>query len=70
MTIGKRTRKFIKGLEAAKYQALADGIELTPEETSKLAMKKALGSKKIKPKKKKKGSSWPFLPGSFESSSK
>jgi hypothetical protein len=70
MAFEKRTRKFISGLDAAKTKAAADGIELTPEEISKLAMKKALGGEKPKSKKKKKGNGWPFLPGSFESTSR
>jgi hypothetical protein len=71
MAFEKRTRRFIKGLDAAKAQAAAEGIELTPEEASKLALQKALASTKIKPeKKKKRKSSWPFLPGSFEGSSR
>ncbi|WP_433860667.1 hypothetical protein [Pseudomonas thivervalensis] len=71
MAFDKRTRRFIKGIDTAKAEANRDGIELTPEEASKLAMKTALGSKKAKPaKKKKRRGGWPFLPGSFESSSR
>lgn len=70
MALDKRTRRFIKGLDTAKAEASRDGIELTPEEASKLAMKTALGSKKAKPAKKKRKGRLVFLPGSFESSSR
>ncbi|WP_192558118.1 hypothetical protein [Pseudomonas allokribbensis] len=71
MAFDKRTQRFINGLDTAKAQAAADGIELTPEEVVKAAMKRALGSKTVKKRKKKKGRGGsPFLSGSFESSSR
>lgn len=71
MAFDKRTQRFINGLDTAKSQAAADGIELTPEEVVKAAMKRTLGSKTVKKRKKKKGRGGsPFLPGSFESSSR
>lgn len=71
MSFDKRTRRFMSGLDTAKSQAAADGIELTPDEAAKAAMKRALGAKKGKARKKKKGRGGsPFLPGSFESSSR
>lgn len=71
MAFDKRTQRFINGLGSAKSQAAADGIELTPDEAAKVAMTKAVGSKKLKSwkKKKRRGGSI-FLPGSFESSSR
>ncbi|WP_409321353.1 hypothetical protein [Pseudomonas monteilii] len=69
MAFEKRTRKFINGIDSAKAAAEADGIELTADEAAKAALRKALGSKKRKPKKKSRGGSM-FLPGSFESSSR
>lgn len=69
MAFEKRTRKFINGIDSAKAAAEADGIELTADEAAKAALRKALGSKKRKPKKKHRGGSM-FLPGSFESSSR
>ncbi|MFG0461513.1 MULTISPECIES: hypothetical protein [Pseudomonas] len=69
MAFEKRTRKFINGIDSAKAAAEADGIELTADEAAKAALRKALGSKKRKPKKKLRGGSM-FLPGSFESSSR
>ncbi|PKH18812.1 hypothetical protein [Pseudomonas fluorescens] len=71
MAFDKRTQRFINVLDSAKSQAAADGIELTSDEAAKAAMKKALGAKKGKTRKKKKGRGGsPFLPGSFESSSR
>lgn len=71
MASDKRTQRFINGLDSVKSKAAAEGIELTPDEAAKAAMKRALGSKKGKPRKKKKGRGGsPFLPGSFESSSR
>ncbi|MCP2141778.1 UNVERIFIED_ORG: hypothetical protein J2Y94_003103 [Pseudomonas poae] len=71
VALDKRTQKFISGLDSAKSKAAADGIELTPEEATKAAIKRALGAKKVKGRKKKKGrGESPFLPGSFESSSR
>ncbi|HDS0930115.1 TPA: hypothetical protein QDZ23_004844 [Pseudomonas putida] len=69
MAFEKRTLKFINGIDSAKAAAEADGIELTADEAAKAALRKALGSKKRKPKKKRRGGSM-FLPGSFESSSR
>jgi len=67
----KRTQRFINGLDSAKSKAEADGIELTPDEAARAAMKRALGAKKGKTRKKKKGRGGsPFLPGSFESASR
>lgn len=71
MSFDKRTRRFMSGLDTAKSQAAANGIELTPDEAAKAAMKRALGAKKGKARKKKKGRGGsPFFPGSFESSSR
>ena len=71
VSLDKRTRRFMSGLDTAKSQAAADGIELTPDEAAKVAMKRALGAKKGKARKKKKGRGGsPFLPGSFESASR
>lgn len=71
MAFDKRTQRFINGLDSARSQAKADGIELTPDEAAKAAMKRALGAKKVKARKKKKGRGGsPFMPGSFESSSR
>lgn len=71
MAFDKRTQRFINGLDLAKLQAASDGIELTPDEAARVAMVKALGAKKLKPRKKKKGrAGWLILPGSFESSSR
>jgi hypothetical protein len=71
MAFDKRTQRFINGLDSAKSQAASDGIELTSDEAAKAAMKRALGEKKGNARKKKKGRGGsPFLPGSFESSSR
>lgn len=71
MAFDTRTQLFINGLDSAKLKAAADGIELTPDEAARAAMKKALGAKKVKARKKKKGRGGsPFMPGSFESSSR
>lgn len=71
MAFDKRTQSFINGLDSAKSKAEADGIELTPDEAARAAMKRALGAKKGKTRKKKNGRGGsPFLPGSFESSSR
>lgn len=71
MAFDKRTQRFINGLDSVKSKAEADGIELTPDEAARAAMKRALGAKKGKARKKKKGRGGsPFLPGSFESSSR
>jgi hypothetical protein len=70
MEFGKRTLRFINGIDSAKSKAVADGIELTSDEAAKAAMKRALGAKKGKARKKKGRGGSPFLPGSFESSSR
>jgi hypothetical protein len=70
MASDKRTQRFINGLNSVTLKAAAEGIELTPDEAAKAAMKRALGSTKGKNRKKKKSRGSPFLPGSFESSSR
>jgi LAS superfamily LD-carboxypeptidase LdcB len=59
-------------LQAAQAAAKANGIVLTPEEAYKAAGKKffnKVAKRRKKNAKKRKGGS-PFLPGSFESSSR
>ncbi|MBA1195583.1 hypothetical protein G7011_00450 [Pseudomonas plecoglossicida] len=70
VALEKRTRKFKNSIESAKGAAEAEGFQLTADEAAKAAFKKALGSKKVQPKKKKRRGGSMFLPGSFESSSR